>query len=80
MSILLEFVPSLFVALAFDFLLYKTGATITGFASFSTYKNKTLSYREFKAAKKKSNKGYLVQYIVGILFYMLIIVSIAWLN
>ncbi|WP_426359011.1 hypothetical protein ACPUVO_01850 [Pseudocolwellia sp. HL-MZ19] len=80
MSILLEFVPSLFVALAFDFLLYKTGATLLGFASFSASKNQTLNYSEFKAAKKKSNKGYLLQYIVGILFYALIIVSIAWLN
>ncbi|WP_441003757.1 hypothetical protein [Pseudocolwellia agarivorans] len=80
MSILLEFVPTLFVALAFDFLLYKTGATLLGFASFSASKNQTLNYSEFKAAKKQSNKGYLVQYIVGILFYVLIVVSIAWLN
>ncbi|MDO7083970.1 hypothetical protein WNY51_13730 [Pseudocolwellia sp. AS88] len=80
MSILLEFVPSLFVAFAFDFLLYKTGATILSFAYFSTSKNQTLSYSEFKESKKQSNKGYLVQYIVGILFYALFIVSIAWLN
>jgi len=42
MSILFEFIPSLFVALAFDFILYITG--------------------------------------VGILFYALLIASIAWLN
>ena len=80
MSILFEFIPSIFAALAFDFILYITGAGVLRFVSFGLLKYQMHSYGEFKEQKGKSNKSYIVPYIVGILFYTLIIVAIAWLN
>ena len=80
MSIFLEFIPNLFVALAFDFILYITGAGILRLASFGLLKYQIHSYGEFKELKGKSNKDFIMPYIVGILFYALLIVSIAWIN
>jgi len=80
MSIFLEFIPNLIVALAFDFILYITGAGILRVISFGSFKYQLHSYSEYKKLKGKSNNGYLIPYIVGILFYAIIIVSIAWLN
>lgn len=80
MSILLEFIPSLFAALAFDFVLYITGAGVLRVISFGILKYQLHSYGEFKKLKGNSNQGYLMPYIVGVLFYALIIVSIAWFN
>jgi len=79
MSILLEFIPSIFVALAFDFILYITGAGVLRVISFGLLKYQMLSYDEYKEQKKKSQIGYFVPYIVGIVFYVLCIASIAWL-
>ncbi len=80
MSILLEFIPNLFVALAFDFILYITGAGVLRIISFGLLKYQLHNYSEYKELKGKSNNGYLIPYIVGIFFYALIIASIAWLN
>jgi hypothetical protein len=80
MSIFLEFIPNLFVALAFDFILYITGAGILRVISFGSSNHKLHSYSEYKELKGKSNNSYLVPYIIGISFYALIIVSIALLN
>jgi len=79
-SIFLEFIPNLFVALAFDFFLYITGVCVLRVVSFGLSKYQLHSYSEYKKLKSKSNNGYLVPYVIGILFYALIIVSIAWLN
>jgi hypothetical protein len=79
-SILIEFIPSLFVALAFDFMLYFTGAIILRIASFGLLKYRIHSYAEFKIRKKKTNKGFIIPYIIGVLFYVLLIALIAWLN
>ncbi|WP_350593779.1 MULTISPECIES: hypothetical protein [unclassified Pseudoalteromonas] len=78
MGIVLEFIPSILVALAFDFFLYLTGTVVLKIASFGLYKSKVYSYSEFKDSK--SNSSFLIQYLVGILFYALIIFLIAWLN
>jgi hypothetical protein len=80
MSIFLEFIPSLFVALAFDFILYITGSSVLRVISFGSSKYQLHNYSEYKELKDKSNNGYLVPYVIGVLFYVLIIVSIAWLN
>ncbi|NQY89852.1 MAG: hypothetical protein HRT51_19335 [Colwellia sp.] len=80
MSIFLEFIPNLFLALAFDFILYITGAGVLRVISFGLFKYQLHSYSKYKEFKGKANNGYLMPYIVGILFYALIIVSIAWLN
>ena len=80
MSILLEFIPSIFVALAFDFILYITGVCILRIVSFGFLKYQFYSYGDFKELKGKSAKGFLFQYIIGLSFYALIIVAIAWFN
>ncbi len=80
MSILFEFIPSIFVALAFDFILYLTGAGVLRVVSFGLLKYQLYSYGEFKELKERSNKGFILQYIIGILFYALIIVAISWFN
>jgi len=80
MSIFLEFIPNLFVALAFDFILYITGAGVLRLISFGSSKHKLHSYSVYKELKGKSNNSYLVPYVIGILFYALIIASIAFLN
>lgn len=79
MSIFIEFVPNLFIALAFDFILYLSGATVLRVVSFGLLKYQLHSYSEYKKLKAKSNNGYLLSYVVGILFYAVIIVLIAWL-
>ncbi len=58
MSILLEFIPSLFIALAFDFILYITGVGILRIASFGFLKYQVCSYGEFKEQKEKSSKAF----------------------
>ena len=80
MSILFEFIPRIFVALAFDFIVYITGAGVLRIISFGLLKYQMHSYDEFKEKKGKSNKGYVMSYIVGIVFYALIIITIAWIN
>ncbi len=80
MSILLEFIPSLFAALAFDFVLYITGVGVLKTVSFGALKYQLPNYSQFKELKGNRNEGYLLPYIVGILFYALIIVAIAWFN
>ena len=74
MSIFLEFIPNLFVALAFDFILYLTGAGVLSVISVGLFKYKFHRYSEYKELKGKSDNGYLLPYIAGILFYVLIIV------
>ena len=78
MSILLEFIPNFFIALAFDFILYITGACILRLASFGFLKYQLHSYSKFKEQKGKSHQGYFLPYLVGVLFYVLIVISIAW--
>jgi len=80
MSLFLEFIPNLFAALAFDFILYLTGAGVLRVISFGLCKYQLYSYGEFKTLKGKVNNGYLMPYLVGTLFYALIIVLIALLN
>ncbi len=80
MGVLLEFIPNLFIALAFDFILYITGASILRVVSFGLLKYQIHSYGEFKKLKVKSNKGYFMPYIVGISFYASLITLIALSN
>lgn len=80
MSIFLEFIPNLFVALALDFVLYMTGTGLLRVISLGLFKHQFYSYKEFKALKGKPGNGYLLPYIVGLMFYALIIVLFAWLN
>jgi len=80
MSVLIEFIPYLFVALAFDFILYITGAGVLRIISFGLFQYKLHSFSKYKQLKGKPNNSYLMPYVVGILFYALIIFSIAWLN
>lgn len=80
MSLFFEFIPNIFVALAFDFILYITGVGVLRVISFGSSKHQLNSYSEYKKLKVKSNNGYLIPYIAGILFYVLIIFAIAWLN
>lgn len=80
MSIFLEFIPNLFAVLAFDFILYLTGTAVLRVISFGSSKHQLHSYSQFKELKSKPNNSYLVPYVIGILFYALVIVSIALLN
>ncbi|WP_199611638.1 hypothetical protein [Flocculibacter collagenilyticus] len=80
MGILLEFIPSLFTVLAFDFLFYVTGSIILRVVSFGLYKSKIHGYEEFKELKTKSSKALTLKYIIGALFYVLAIVVIVMLN
>ncbi|MGJ8694158.1 MAG: hypothetical protein ACSHW0_16945 [Thalassotalea sp.] len=80
MSMLLEFIPGLFIALAFDFILYITGAAILRGVSFGLLSYQLHSYGDFKSLGRKSKQGFFIPYIVGVLFYVLLIFLIAWLN
>ena len=80
MSILFEFIPNIFVALAFDFIVYITGVSVLRIVCFGLLKYQMHSYGEFKEQKGKSNTSYILPYLVGIFFYALIIVAIAWIN
>jgi len=77
MGILLEFITSLLVAIAFDFFLYLTGTVVLKVTSFGLYKSKVYSYSEFTVSKL--NSSFFIQYLVGVLFYVIIIVAISWL-
>jgi len=80
MSILLEFIPNLFVALAFDFVLYLTGAIVLRVISFGLLKYQLHSYSEYKALKGNTDNPFLTPYLIGIVFYALIIASLAFYN
>ena len=80
MSILVEFMPTIFVALAFDFILYLTGALVLQIISLGLLKNKIHNHSEFKTLKAKNNKGFIIPYIVGILFYIALIALVAWIS
>ncbi len=80
MSILLEFIPNILVALAFDYMLYITGACVLRVISLGFLKYQLYGYGEFKQLKGKSDKGFFLQYVIGLTFYALLIVAIAWLN
>ena len=77
MGILLEFITSLLVAIAFDFFLYLTGTVVLKVTSFGLYKSKVYSYSEFTVSKL--NSSFFIQYLVGVLFYVIIMVAISWL-
>jgi len=77
MGILLEFITSLLVAIAFDFFLYLTGTVVLKVTSFGLYKSKVYSYSEFTVSKL--NSSFFIQHLVGVLFYVIIIVAISWL-
>jgi hypothetical protein len=77
---LLEFIPNIFVALTFDFMLYITGASILRVVTFGLLKYQLHSYSEFKKKRGNSKTSYFIPYIIGMFFYALIIGSIAWLN
>jgi hypothetical protein len=79
-GIFLEFIPSLFIALAFDFILYITGACVLRVISFGVLKYHLHNYTKYKELKAKSNNSYFIPYLIGVLFYALVIVVIAWLN
>ena len=80
MSILLEFIPTIFVALAFDFILYITGTLVLYVFSFGLLKNTIYNYTEFKALKTKGNKGFIMPYILGIMLYTLLVVLVTWIS
>lgn len=80
MSIFLEFIPNLLAALAFDFIVYLTGAGVLRVISFGVFKYQLHSYSEFKKLKAKPNNGFFMPYVMGVLFYAAIIVFIAWFN
>lgn len=80
MSVLIEFIPNIFVALAFDFILYVTGAGILRAISFGGSSYKLYHYSEFKRLKDTSHKGFIVPYIVGLLFYILLIFLVVNFN
>lgn len=80
MVIFFEFIPHLFVALAFDFVLYLTGAGVLRVVSFGLLKCKLHSFSEYKAHKNRANNGFLLAYFVGILFYASIIALFVWFN
>ncbi|WP_076421085.1 hypothetical protein [Colwellia sp. UCD-KL20] len=80
MSVLIEFIPNIFVALAFDFILYITGAGILQAISFGGSGYKLYYHSEFKRLKEISHKGFIVPYIVGLLFYIVLISLIVNFN
>lgn len=80
MSIVIEVMGKIFITLAFDFILYITGIAILRVSSFGLLKYKIHSYSEYKAIKKRTNTKFIMPYIIGILFYTLVILSIAWFN
>jgi len=79
-SILLELISSLFVGFIFEFIAYVTGALILFAASLGSLRYPFHSYSQFKALKEKSHKGFITPSIIGFLFYVLLIILIAWLN
>jgi hypothetical protein len=65
---LLEFIPNIFVALTFDFMLYITGASILRVVTFGLLKYQLHSYSEFKRKISKSKNGYFIPYVIGMFF------------
>lgn len=80
MSVLIEFIPNIFVALAFDFILYSTGAGLLRLVTLGRSQYQAHSYAEFKNVKSQSSKGLIIPYVIGVLFYTLLILLVAWLN
>ncbi|MFC4700351.1 hypothetical protein ACFO4O_09300 [Glaciecola siphonariae] len=80
MGILFELVNGMLLAVAFEFLMYVTGASILRVLSFGRIAFPIYGYSKFKAIKEESTKGYTAPSIVGIVFYILLIALIAILN
>lgn len=80
MSILFEFIHGLFVALVFEFVVYVTGSAILRIVSFGALTPPIHSFNEFKEQKEKSNQVLFTPSIVGVLFYILLILTVAWFN
>lgn len=76
----MEDVFVLFMLLVFEFILYITGASILRIISFGLLKYQLYSYKEFRELRGKFNKNFLLQYIVGLSFYVLVIIAISRLN
>jgi hypothetical protein len=64
--------------LAFEFMLYTTGTCILRVVSFGLLKYQFYHYKDFRKLRENFNKNFLLQYIVGLSFYALIIITIAW--
>lgn len=76
----MEDVFGLLMLVAFEYMLYTTGACILRIISFGLLKYQIYSYREFRELKGRFSKNLLLQYIIGLSFYVLIIIVIARLN
>lgn len=80
MSAFFEAIPFVFEALALDFLLYVTGVSVLRVISFGTIKYRLMSYVDFKSQRHEPNRYSPAPIFVGLLFYVLMICLIAWVN
>jgi hypothetical protein len=76
LSIALELLGRLFLVLLFEFILYLTGSVIIRLITFGVSKAPILSFREFKTQTQTVKNKYSVAVLVGIAFYIAIIVTI----
>jgi len=70
MTIVLELVNALLVAVIFEFLLYSTGVLLMRALSFGKLALPLYKYGQFKTLKETSNGGTFLPSSIGLLFYI----------
>ena len=80
MGIVFEVLGWLFWDLIFAFIFYTTGALILRVISFGSLRKPIFSFGVFNKEKKQGNKELSTAYITGLIFYVLVISVIIWLN
>ncbi|OMH36537.1 hypothetical protein BGP75_09630 [Motiliproteus sp. MSK22-1] len=64
----------------FSFVFYTTGALILRVITFGSLRKPIFGIGVFNAEKRLGNEQFGTAYLTGMIFYMLLIALVAWLN
>ena len=73
MSIILELISPVLIALLFEFIFYITGAVVLRGVTLGVKKFPVLSFGEFRSEKQQSTKKHTLATVTGLIFYIIVI-------
>ena len=73
MSIILELISPVLIAVLFEFIFYITGTVILRGITLGAKNFPVLSFSEFKSVKQLSTKKHTLATVTGLLFYVIVI-------
>jgi len=80
LSIVFEFLGWLFWDFVVAFVLYTTGVLILRVVSFGTVKRPIFSFGKFNEIKCQDSEEFGIAYVMGFIFYVLVIGLAIWLS